>query len=231
MSSGISERLAAIRARMREAALRAGRDPGAARLMGVTKTVEPERVREAFLAGLTLFGENYVQEALPKVAALAPEAEFHFIGHLQSNKAKKAVETFSAVQSLDRPSLADALNRAALAAGRTLPVLIEVNLGDEETKAGCDAEGALALARLAGGWPGLSVAGLMALPPWSENPEESRPHFRELARLAKSIDALKLPNVSMRELSMGMSNDFEVAIEEGATIVRVGTLLFGSRNT
>lgn len=224
----IAERIREVNARIGAAATRAGRDPGSVRLMGVTKTVEIDRVAEAFAAGLTLFGENYVQEGLAKAAAL-PGAEFHFIGHLQSNKARKAAESFAMVQSLDRPSLAAELSKAAVGLGRVLPVLIEVNLGDEESKSGCTPEEAAALAERAGEWQGLKVVGLMALPPWSENPEATRPHFKALAALAERIRGLNLPGVEMRELSMGMSGDFEVAIEEGATIVRVGTALFGER--
>lgn len=221
--------VARINQRIREAALRAGRDPSSVALMGVTKTVPPDRIRAAYDAGLRLFGENYVQEGLKKIELLPQDAKWRMIGHLQSNKAKNVARHFTALDSLDRPSLAEALDRAAFEAGRRLPVLIEVNLGDESTKSGCDREGALALAGRAGEWPNLALEGLMALPPWLDDPEEVRPYFRELRELGRTIEKLGLPGVSMREFSMGMSHDFEVAVEEGATMVRVGTALFGAR--
>ena len=227
--SGIAERMRDIQERIAAAARKVGRDPASVRLMGVTKTVSAEGVREAYDAGLRLFGENYVQEALAKIPQLPPDAEFHMIGHLQSNKAKKVVETFRALEALDRPSLAEAVSRAALALGTRFPVLLEVNLGDEESKAGCSPDEAVELARRAGEWPGIAVRGLMALPPYLADPEEVRPHFRALRELAAKIAALELPGVAMEELSMGMSHDFAAAVEEGSTIVRVGTALFGER--
>jgi len=225
----MASRIKSIRERITLAAVRAGRDPGAVSLLGVTKRVEPDRVREAYGAGLALFGENYVQEALPKMAALPPDAVWHMIGHLQSNKARRAVESFGVIQSVDRPSLAEAINRAALSLGRRMRILVEVNLGDEESKAGCTVEGAFSLARRMGEWPGLELSGLMALPPYLAEPELVRPYFRQLKEAAAKITAMGLPGVSMGMLSMGMSHDFEVAVEEGATIVRVGTALFGER--
>ena len=229
MMATVGENIARIRGEMDAAARRGGRDPASARLMAVTKTVSPVAVRLAYDAGLRLFGENYVQEGLLKIETLPPDAEWRMIGHLQSNKAKKAARSFSAVDSVDRPSLAEELNRAANALGRVLPVLIEVNLGDEDTKSGCDREGALSLARRAAEWPALSIRGLMALPPYLADPEAVRPYFRALKELSREIEVLNLPGVSMAELSMGMSHDFPVAVEEGATIVRVGTAIFGER--
>lgn len=221
--------VARIRERITEAALRAGRDPGSVQLMGVTKTVRPEFIRKAYDAGLRLFGENYVQEGLGKIEMLPPDAKWRMIGHLQSNKAKKAAQHFSAVDSLDRPSLAEALNKAATDAGRRLEVLIEVNLGDESTKSGCGPDEAVTLAGRAGEWPALAISGLMALPPYLDDPEEVRPFFRELRELGNRIAGLGIQGVSMRHLSMGMSHDFEAAVEEGATLVRVGTAIFGAR--
>lgn len=225
----IAGRLQSLNARIAGAAARAGRDPGQVRLMGVTKTVPPEVIRHAYDAGLRLFGENYVQEGLSKIELLPHDASWHMIGHLQSNKAKKVAETFASLDSLDRPSLADALNKAALARGVKMRVLIEVNLGGEDSKAGCDEEGAFVLAGRCREWPGLSLFGLMCLPPYLDDPEEVRPYFKRLKALADRIAAQNLPGVSMDELSMGMSHDFETAVEEGATIVRVGTALFGAR--
>jgi len=218
-----------VRAAVDRAALGAGRDPGSVRLLAVTKTVSPEGLRAAYDAGARLFGENYVQEAQGKVDALPRDAQWHMIGHLQSNKAKRAAELFSCVQSVDRPSVAAALEKAARSRGLRLDVLLQVNTGDEETKSGTDPEGALALARRAAEWPSLRVRGLMALPPYFDDPERVRPHFRALRELAGRIAALGLPGVETGELSMGMSHDFAAAVEEGATLVRVGTAIFGER--
>lgn len=222
-------RIREVEAAVRETALRCGRDPGTVRLVGVTKTVPAERVREAYDAGLRRFGENYVQEALGKMDLLPPDAEWHFIGHLQSNKAKFVAGAFALLHTLDRPSLADALEKVAAARGVTQPVLLQANLAGEETKEGTTAEGVLTLARRAAEWPHLAVRGLMALPPYEEDAERSRPHFRALRELAGRVRSLGLPGVEMAELSMGMSHDYTVAIEEGATLVRVGTALFGAR--
>jgi pyridoxal phosphate enzyme (YggS family) len=215
--------------RIDAAAGRVGRDASTVRLLGVTKTVEPAKIREAFDAGLKLFGENYLQEAFSKMDRLPSDVEWHMIGHLQSNKARRAVDAFAMIQSLDRPSLGEELQKAAAARDIRMPVLLQVNLGDEATKSGCGAEALEALARRTSGWPNLLVKGLMALPPYLEDPEEVRPYFRRLKELAERLAKLKLPGVEMKELSMGMSHDFEVAVEEGATIVRVGSALFGER--
>jgi len=228
--AAVGERYRRVLAQVGEAAERSGRPGDAVRLLAVTKTVPPEGVLAAYRAGARLFGENYVQEGQRKVDALPRDAEWHMIGHLQSNKAKRATELFACVQSLDRPSLATALEKAARARGLALDVLIEVNSGDETTKSGADAEGAVALARRAAEWPNLRLRGLMAIPPYCPDPEASRPHFRALRELRDRIAAsLGLPVGDLATLSMGMSHDFAVAIEEGATLVRVGTAIFGER--
>ncbi len=216
--------------RVRQAAREAGRDPAGVRLIAVSKTVEASRIRGAYRAGARDFGENYVQEALGKIRELPDDVRWHMIGHLQSNKARRAVEAFAWIHSLDRPSLAEALEKAAARRGRRVNVLIQVNVGGEATKSGADPEGAVALARRAGEWPHLRVRGLMAIPPWREDPEEVRPYFRALRELRDRIAALGLPGVGMEELSMGMSHDFAVAVQEGATMVRVGTAIFGPRS-
>ncbi|TLN16768.1 YggS family pyridoxal phosphate-dependent enzyme [bacterium] len=226
--SEISKNVREIREKIREAALGAGRDPDSVRLLAVTKTVSPETIKEAFEAGQTLFGENYVQEALPKIDAI-PRAEWHMIGHLQSNKAKYVVGTFSMVHTVDRPSLAAELSRLCIARGIKLPVLLQANLSGEASKGGADAEGIIAIAKRALEWPGIEIQGLMAIPPYEEDPEMSRPHFRALRLLANRIDSVGFSGVKMYHLSMGMSHDFKAAIEEGATIVRVGSALFGQR--
>jgi PLP dependent protein len=227
--SPLALRLAELEGALRAAESHTGRPPHSVRLLAVTKTVEPARIREAWELGLRTFGENYVQEAARKAGSLPPDIDWHFIGRLQSNKAKQAVELFSVVQSLDRPSLGEALERAAAARGGQLDVLLQVNLGGEESKAGATAEQALGLARRSSEWPSLRVRGLMAIPPYSADPEEVRPYFRALRELRDRLAAL-LPGLALSELSMGMSGDFRVAVEEGATIVRIGTALFGERS-
>ena len=201
--------------------------------MAVSKTVAPARIREAYAAGLRLFGENRVQEFSGKAAELGglAGAAWHMIGHLQSNKAAKAVEVFAGVDSLDSAHLAERLNAAAEKLNHRLPVLIEINVGGEAAKSGVaprspELEAILAAApRL----EHLEVRGLMAIPPFKEDPEDARPYFRRLGALRAELAARKLPGVALDVLSMGMSHDFEVAIEEGSTCVRVGTAIFGER--
>jgi len=225
----VGEAYAAVRDRVAQAAASAGRPVASVRLVAVTKTVGPDRIREAWDAGARLFGESYVQEAEPKTPQLPPEAEWHFIGHLQSNKARQALDLFCLIHSLDRPSLAEALQRAAQARDQRVDVLLQVNLGDEHSKFGTTTDGAVELARRSADWPNLRIQGLMAIPPYLEDPEEVRPYFRALRELSRRIGDSRFPGVMMEELSMGMSHDFAVAIEEGATLVRVGTAIFGDR--
>ncbi len=223
----IADNLARVRERLLAAARRAGRDPAAVRLVAVTKTVGLERLKEAADAGQRLFGENYLQEARAKIAALEPGLEWHFIGHLQSNKAKPAVELFQLIHSVDRLRLAVALDQAAARLGKRQAVLIQVNLGGEASKSGVAPGEAPQLLEALSRLPHLRVAGLMTLPPWLPDPEAMRPYFRALRELRDRLAAqfgLALP-----ELSMGMSGDFEVAVEEGATLVRLGTAIFGAR--
>jgi hypothetical protein len=187
-----------------------------------------ERVAEAYAAGLRVFGENYVQEAEEKVRAF-PDAEWHLIGRLQSNKARKAASLFGWVQSVDSLRLLAELSRCCAEAGKTLPVLIEVNLAGEESKAGVSPGDLPALLSSAAALRGVRIRGLMAIPPMMEDPEESRPYFVRLRELLGRCASLEGAAGELTELSMGMSNDFEAAIEEGATMVRVGTAIFGSR--
>jgi len=201
--------------------------------MAVSKTQPQERIREAYNAGQRLFGENRVQEFSGKAGALAdlPDAEWHMIGHLQTNKAAKAVELFRAVDSVDSLKLAERLDAAARALGRKLDVLIEINVGGEAAKSGV-APDSPALEELLVAAPrleALAFRGLMTVPPFTENPEGARPYFRKLHELRDGIAARKLPAIAMEQLSMGMSHDFEVAIEEGSSCVRVGTAIFGER--
>ncbi len=201
--------------------------------MAVSKTFPPESIREAYAAGIRVFGENRVQEFAGKADALRELAgmEWHLIGHLQSNKAAKAAELFGAVDSLDSVRLAEKLNAAADAAGKMLPVLIEINVGEEEAKSGV-APASQELERILIGaprWKHLAIRGLMTVPPYTDDPEGARPFFRQLREIREKIAVRNLPSVSMNVLSMGMSHDFEVAVEEGSTCVRLGTAIFGGR--
>jgi pyridoxal phosphate enzyme (YggS family) len=216
---------------MSHAAMRGGRGPEEVRLVAVTKTVGPEVVREAIEAGLRVFGENKVQEARDKIGALASglsteHVEWHLIGHLQKNKAKYAVRLFDLIHTLDSIGLADELDREAAKLGRVQRVLVQVKLSEEETKHGADPAVVMALLEHAASLRHLRVEGLMTMPPYDPDPESARPCFRRLSELR---EALRQKGFELSELSMGMSHDFEVAIEEGATLVRVGTALFGER--
>ncbi len=229
----LSDNIVAIHERIAVATRRAGRSPNEIALMAVTKTHPPERIREAYAAGLRLFGENRVQEFAGKAATLAdmPDAEWHMIGHLQTNKAAKTAELFSAVDSVDSLKLAEKLDAAARNLGKTVAVLIEINVGGEAAKSGVP-PGSPELDELFSAAPRLEALrfrGLMTVPPFTDDPEGARPYFRKLRELRDTIAARKLPNVSMDVLSMGMSHDFEVAIEEESTCVRVGTAIFGER--
>ncbi|MCL5676299.1 MAG: YggS family pyridoxal phosphate-dependent enzyme [Firmicutes bacterium] len=227
--SNVHVHVAAVQERMRQAALRAGRDPETITLVAVTKTLPAERVQEAVASGIRHLGENRVQEAKAKKPLVAGDAAWHLIGHLQTNKAKQAVQLFDWVHSLDRPDLAEELHRRALAEGRRLPVLVQVNVAREASKSGVDPDNLVSLVRLAARLDGLEVRGLMTIAPLVPDPEEVRLVFRRLAQMAGELRQLAVDGVRMEHLSMGMSGDFEVAIEEGATMVRLGTALFGER--
>jgi len=226
----IHDNVARVRERIAQACVRAGRRPEDVKLVAVSKTVEPGRIRQCYEAGLRDFGENRVQEASAKRAALSDlTVTWHLVGHLQSNKAKLARQLFHWVHSVDSLRLAEKLDHAAVCEGERLPVLLEVNLGEEATKSGVREEEVLDLARQVAQFKTLELCGLMTVPPFFENPEDVRPFFRRLRQWAERVNAAALPDVSVRELSMGMSHDYDVAIEEGATIVRVGTAIFGAR--
>ena len=224
------ERLAAniayVRSNIAEAAQRSGRSPGDITLVAVSKTVPVELVKIAYNLGVTDFGENRVQEALPKIAEFHPQGmRWHMIGHLQSNKAGKVAGAFDSVQSVDSLHLAKALNRYAR---KRLPVLLQVNVSGEESKEGIALDDAPMLARQIAALPDIEVQGLMTIAPLVENPEEVRPVFRRLRNLLEQLQD-ELPQCSWQHLSMGMSDDYRVAIEEGATIVRIGRAIFGER--
>lgn len=229
----IQQNLAEIQAKINAAALRAHRNPEDITLVGVTKTVPPQQIRDAYDAGLRIFGENRVQEFATKAAALRDlqDAEWHMIGHLQTNKAARAAELFAHVDSVDSLRLAQKLNSAAAEVGKKLPVLIEINIAGEAAKSGVAADSAALeeILEAAHQLSSLEIRGLMTVPPYHDEPEQSRAYFRKMRDLVAQIASRKLPAVRMEVLSMGMSHDFEVAIEEGATCVRVGTAIFGDR--
>jgi hypothetical protein len=223
----VAGRLAKVRDRIASACTTAGRDPRSVCLVAVSKTVPTSGVAEAIAAGQTIFGENRVQEALAKMTAAGPKATWHLVGHLQKNKARQAVGAFALIHGVDDRELAVLLDRRAEAQAITQPVLVQANLSREATKSGADEEGLMPLLTAVAGLPHLDLRGLMIIPPPAADPEASRPWFRRLRELrdcAASLLARPLP-----ELSMGMTDDFEVAIEEGATLVRVGRAIFGER--
>ena len=226
----ISDRLSQIRARMAAAAGTAGRDPSSIRLVAVSKTFPAEAVREAHAAGQLDFGENRVQEGLQKIGETTDlNIRWHLLGHLQTNKARKAGPAFAMVQSVDSVELIQKLEAAAADAGRTPELLIQVDLAGEATKYGAPPGEVPRLVEAAGACRAATVVGLMTLPPVPDTPEDARPYFRRLRDMRDEWLAAGVPASMLRELSMGMSGDFEVAIQEGATIVRVGTAIFGSR--
>jgi pyridoxal phosphate enzyme (YggS family) len=212
--------------KIERAARKAERNPAEIKLVAVSKTVEVERIKEAIDAGVSILGENYVQEAQKKIEEIGHPVAWHFIGHLQSNKAKYAIRLFDMIHSVDSIPLAEELNRRAEKDGGTMDVMIEVNLSGETTKFGTEEEKAFDVARKVLHLKNLSLIGLMTMPPYFNDPEMSRPYYVQLRQIKERMAGEGIP---LKELSMGMSNDFEVAIEEGATFVRVGTAIFGAR--
>jgi pyridoxal phosphate enzyme (YggS family) len=225
----IAENLSRIKERMAEAAIRSGHTPGSVRLVGVTKTVDLDRIKEAVSAGLQILGENYVQEARDKIRELKDRVSWHFVGRLQTNKAKYAVKLFDMIQTVDSIRLAQELNRRAQALGRTVPIIIQVNLASEVSKGGVEPSECLSLIKQVSVLENLQVRGLMTMPPFFDQPERARPYFAQLREMSQQIAEAQVTGVEMNELSMGMSGDFEAAIEEGATLIRVGTAIFGER--
>jgi PLP dependent protein len=221
----------AITERIRGAAVLAGRDPRQVKILAAAKTQDIELVEAAIACGVSLIGENYVQEVKSKRKGLVQKVEWHMIGHLQRNKAKAAVELFDVIESLDNTELAHELDKEGQKRNVRVRALIELNLGGEETKSGVAKDKVMELLENIGELSNLSIEGLMTVPPYRANCEDVRPYFRELRELRDQLDRLKLPNVELRELSMGMTHDYPVAVEEGATIVRIGTALFGPRRT
>jgi len=224
--SEIKENLLRVMERIEKAARKVGRDPNEIKLVAVSKTVEAARIKEAIGAGVSILGENYIQEAQKKIEEIGRLVSWHFIGHLQSNKVKYAIRLFDMIHSLDSIPLAEELNRRAEQANQAIKVMIEVNLSKEAAKFGADEERVLSLARRIQNLNHLFLEGLMTMPPYFDSPEMSRPYYIALRSLKERMVKERIP---MKELSMGMSNDFEIAIEEGATYVRVGTAIFGPR--
>ena len=230
MPERIQNRLKRVKDRIREAAVACGRDPETVRLVAVSKTVPADRVLAAIKAGAADLGENYVQEAREKIEALRGErVSWHFIGHLQSNKARYAVKLFDLIHSVDSLKLAKELNKRAGAIGKAQKILIQVNISGEQTKSGIETERAVDLIRQIASLESLTICGLMTMPPYFNAPDRVRPYFKALKGLQDMIRKEAIPGLQMTELSMGMSGDFEAAIKEGATLVRIGTAIFGER--
>jgi pyridoxal phosphate enzyme (YggS family) len=226
----VADNLARVRERIASAAIRSGRNPESVKLVGVTKTVDLQRIEMAVAAGLEILGESYVQEAREKISRFHGQVLWHFIGRLQTNKAKYAVKLFDLIHTVDSLKLAVELDRRAGSLDLVLPILIQLNLAREHSKAGSRPEQAFSLIGQIADLSHLKVRGLMTIPPFLSEPERVRPYFRQLRQFSEEISARRLKTVDMAELSMGMSGDFEAAIEEGATLVRVGTAIFGERS-
>ncbi|MDH5406147.1 MAG: YggS family pyridoxal phosphate-dependent enzyme [Candidatus Aminicenantes bacterium] len=229
LSEEIRGNIHRVKERIAQAALRAGRDPDEIKLVAVSKSFGLEHIRAAIAAGITILGENKVQEAHQKIPHIEAEVSWHMVGHLQSNKAKRAAELFDTIHSIDRLSIAEKLNRHLAALSKRMEVLIQVDLAGEEAKFGT-AEGELEeLVKRVREMENLTIKGLMIMPPFFSNPEDVRPYFQRLRQLVDQLNRKGVVPAELKELSMGMSHDFEVAIEEGATMVRVGTAVFGPR--
>ncbi len=227
----IAERVQSVLWKIRSAAERVGRCPESVRLVAVTKTVSVDRIREGVRAGVSIVGENRVQEALSKMGALVQtQVRWHFIGHLQRRKVRSVIGSFELIHSVDSLALASEINHRAEATGIRQDVLLEVNIGGESTKGGFCPEDLVRTISSMATFSHIRVKGLMTIPPPTPDAESARPHFRELRRLAERVAASRLPSIMMDELSMGMSNDYEVAVEEGATLVRVGSAIYGARD-
>ncbi len=222
----IADNLARVRERIELAAARVGRDPKEIKLVAVSKGQSLERIEQAVAAGVEILAENFVQEARPKILKLRGKVSWHFVGHLQTNKAKYALELFDLIQSIDSIKLAQEVNRQGGKQGREVPVLVQVNISGERTKFGVERGQALALIKETAAMKNLKLVGLMTIPPLSDDPENSRPYYLSLRKFKEEVAGAGIP---ILELSMGMSADFEVAVEEGATLVRVGTAIFGPR--
>lgn len=225
----IADNLIHILGQITAAAEKAGREPSTVRLVAVSKHKPASAIEEAAAAGQRVFGENYVQELTAKAAEVVTPVEWHFIGHLQSNKVKQLAGLVTMIHSVDRLSLAEEIDRQWGRLGKVCDILVQVNVSGEKSKSGTTRSDAIELVRRMSVLPNIRVQGLMTMPPFFDDAEGARPYFRELRELAQTIDEERIPGINMAQLSMGMSGDFEVAIEEGATLVRIGSAIFGER--
>ncbi|HUU50162.1 MAG TPA: YggS family pyridoxal phosphate-dependent enzyme [Nitrospinota bacterium] len=227
--SFIKDNLLEVKERMKKAAERSGRNSNEVKLIAVSKTVDVHRIKEAIKAGHQLFGENRVQEARDKIEDIGRDVKWHMIGHLQRNKVKYIFDLFDMVHSVDSIPLAHEIDRIGKKKGKVMDILIQVNISGEETKYGMEAAEMMKIIKEISNYEHISIKGLMTMPPFFNDPEDARPYFIKLRELKDEIEKQEIEGVSIEELSMGMSNDFEIAIEEGATMVRVGTTIFGER--
>jgi len=225
----IAENLKTVKDKIAQAALRAGRNPQDVQLVAVSKNVSGEPIQQAIEAGVTILGESYIQEARKKIGELGSAVRWDFIGHLQSNKASYAIDLFEVIHSIDRLSLAQALSTRAAKKRKTVRVLVQVNISGEGAKSGIDTGGVSTLVSRIAALPNLTLEGFMTMPPYFTDPEKARPYFAALRKLRDTLVAEQGNRIDLKELSMGMSGDYEVAVEEGATLVRVGTAIFGER--
>ena len=229
--SKIEENLKAIRSRIEKSAIKSGKRGEEIKLVAITKTVETERINEAIRWGVNIIGENKVQEAEAKFNRITEKVEKHLVGHLQTNKAKKALELFDLIQSVDSLHIAEEISKRACQNGKVMDVLVEVNTSGEKTKFGVEPEEALPLMEIISRFEDIRIRGLMTIGLFSDDPEDTRPCFKKLKTLFEAIKHKNIPNVDLCYLSMGMTNDFEVAIEEGSNMVRIGTGIFGARSS
>lgn len=225
----LEENIKNIWYRIEKAAEKRGKTKEDVKLVAVTKTVEVERIKEGINCGIQIIGENRVQEAESKFDQITGTVEKHLVGHLQTNKAKKAVELFDFIQSVDSQRIAQEISRRASQIGKVMDVLVEINTSGEETKFGVDPEEALSLIKSISDLPGIKIRGVMTIGLFSDNPEDTRPCFKKLKAIFDQLKSENIPNVEMKYLSMGMTSDFEVAIQEGSNMVRIGTGIFGPR--
>ncbi len=227
----MKKKLESVKQAIKAAAESCGRSPDSIRLVAVSKTMPADKVKEAIDAGAAIIGENYIQESREKFQALSQyNISWHFIGHLQTNKAKYAVRLFDLIHTVDTLKLARGLNKEAKKHDKVQQILIQVNISEELSKSGTGIDNVLGLTREISMLENLSLKGLMTIPPFFNSPEKARPFFKKLMEIKNIIKKASIPNISMDELSMGMTGDFKVAIEEGATLVRIGTAIFGQRN-
>lgn len=229
LEHSVIDNLLRVRERIEKAAIKSGRSPDDITLVAVSKMVRVEKIKKAISAGVTILGENYLQEAKTKIEEIGESVQWHMIGHLQTNKVKQAIALFDLIQSVDRLHLAQEIHKKAKKLDKVIRILVQVNISEEDSKSGIESKNAVSLISEISKLENIRIEGLMTIPPYLLDPQRVRPYFRSLRKLSEEIVRRGVENTSIKELSMGMSNDFDVAIEEGATIVRVGTAIFGER--